>query len=179
MLKPNEWNEKYTGYLLKYALTKIHDRELARDLVQDTFLSGLEMISRFENKSSEMTWLTAILKYKIFMIYRKQAADVVQLSQEFPHPTLNYLPGQHHDLKSLAHFYDHNDPLIAKEFYYRLRHSVNSMPRVWQSVFTMKYCDGESTDLICETLKLSPSNYWIICHRTRLNLKSGFLKYWN
>ena len=179
MLEPKNWTAKYAGYLFKYALSKINDRELARDLVQDTFLAGLEMSDRFQNKSSEATWLIAILKYKIFLVYRKQAANIVDLSPEYPHPTINYLRDQNYGSLSLVHDLSQHDPVVAKEFDHYLYHSVNRLPRVWQSVFTMKYYDGESTDMICNTLKLSPSNYWIICHRTRLSLKSGFLRHWS
>lgn len=89
MLEPEKWAGKYAFYLLKFAQSKVSYPELAKDLVQDTFSGGLEMLERFKNKSSEKTWLTSILKNKIFLVYRKQAAAIVRLNAEFPHLTLD------------------------------------------------------------------------------------------
>ena len=178
MLKPSEWDEKYSGYLFKYALSKVNDYELARDLVQETFLSGLEMVDRFEQKSSELTWLTAILKYKIFLVYRRKAANIIELRDESPHPTLNELQADvpiftWHPNNSFV-----SDPLVVKEFHRHLHQSVYKLPTLWQSVFYMKYCNEDTSDIICSKLNLSPANYWVICHRTRLSLRSLFLKHW-
>ncbi|WP_410479267.1 sigma factor [Pedobacter nototheniae] len=41
-----------------FAFSRLRDEEIARDLVQDTFLAALQQVSRFEGKSSEKIWLT-------------------------------------------------------------------------------------------------------------------------
>ena len=57
-----------------FALLRINNENLAKDLVQDTFLAALAEASDILNgKSSERTWLTAILKNKIFDIYRQKS----------------------------------------------------------------------------------------------------------
>jgi hypothetical protein len=38
--------------------------------------------------------------------------------------------------------------------------------------------DDESTDMICSELKVSASNYWVIIHRTKLNLRACLQKNW-
>ena len=67
---------QYADYLYGYALSRLNSEEQARDLVQETFLSALEGISQFKGNSSERTWLTAILKYKIIDIYRRKSSGL-------------------------------------------------------------------------------------------------------
>src|ERR1700712_5879991 len=73
-LNPHRWVELHADYMYKYAIARINDEELAKDLVQETFLGALERVGKFEGKSSERTWLTAILKNKIVDVYRKRSS---------------------------------------------------------------------------------------------------------
>jgi len=62
---PNAWTERHGGYLLRYALRYVHDRHVAKDLVQETWLAALQARARFAGRSSERTWLTGILRHKV------------------------------------------------------------------------------------------------------------------
>ena len=68
---PNFWVKNYADYLYIYACKRIDDNDLARDLVQETFLAALESWKKFDGRSSEKTWLTFIVENKMFDIYRK------------------------------------------------------------------------------------------------------------
>ena len=73
-LDPHTWVKSHADYLYAYTIKRIADEEQAKDLVQETFLAALEKVDRFEGKSSERTWLTAILKNKIIDVYRKKSS---------------------------------------------------------------------------------------------------------
>src|ERR1700709_468785 len=75
-LNPHRWVELHADYMFNYAITRINDEELAKDLVQETFLAALEKVDKFEGKSTERTWLTAILKNKIIDVYRKKSSGL-------------------------------------------------------------------------------------------------------
>src|SRR5258705_11564943 len=76
ILNPQLWVKNYADYLYNYAYTRLNDDELARDLVQETFLAALEKTEKFEGRSSERTWLIAILKNKVIDIYRKKSSGL-------------------------------------------------------------------------------------------------------
>jgi len=76
-LRPHQWVESHTDYLYAYTIARISDNEQARDLVQETFFAALEKVDKFEGKSSERTWLTAILRNKIVDVYRKRSSGLV------------------------------------------------------------------------------------------------------
>ena len=52
--------EKYQLSLLRLCFAYLHDRTLAEDAVQETFLKAYRSISSFRNESSEKTWLSHI-----------------------------------------------------------------------------------------------------------------------
>lgn len=75
-LNPERWVSAYADYLYQYVLKRIADVELSKDLVQDTFLSAKKSLADFRGKSSEKTWLTAILKSMIIDHYRKHSTEI-------------------------------------------------------------------------------------------------------
>ena len=61
-INPNKWIDLYSDYLFNYTITRVNDREIAQDLVQDTFFAGLKSMKNFKGEASERTWLISILK---------------------------------------------------------------------------------------------------------------------
>src|SRR5580704_16577695 len=74
-LEPDKWIDRYSDALYSFALARINKREVAEDLVQDTFFSALKAKDSFRHNSSEKTWLIAILKRKIIDYYRKKSTQ--------------------------------------------------------------------------------------------------------
>ena len=71
-LEPNKWVGLYAEYLFNYAIIRVDDHDLAKDLVQETFYSGLKGMANFRGQASERTWLISILKRKIIdELYRR------------------------------------------------------------------------------------------------------------
>jgi RNA polymerase sigma-70 factor (ECF subfamily) len=42
----------------------------------------------------------------------------------------------------------------------------------------MKHMDDAATETICKELKVTPSNFWVIIHRAKLNLRACIAKSW-
>src|SRR5689334_11701660 len=53
--------ERYNGALLRLARLYVHDRAVAEEVVQDTWLGVLNGIDRFEPRASLKTWIFRIL----------------------------------------------------------------------------------------------------------------------
>jgi len=70
-IDPNKWIDLYSDYLFNYTISRVNDRDIAQDLVQDTFFAGLKSMKNFKGEASERTWLVSILKRKIIDHYRK------------------------------------------------------------------------------------------------------------
>jgi RNA polymerase sigma-70 factor (ECF subfamily) len=182
-IDPHHWVNRYADYLYSYAAFRIKDADLAKDLVQETFLAALERHKRFEGRSSEKTWLTAILKNKLVDVYRSRSSglgkDVVSASIDAPEDFFNQDDGHWNDQHRPAELgIEAHNVLENKEFEKILEACMNRLPALWLSVFSMKHIDEETTDHICDKLKLSSSNFWVIIHRTKVNLRSCLQKHW-
>ena len=40
-INPDHWVDEYSDYLFNYAIVRVNDREIAKDLISETFLAGL------------------------------------------------------------------------------------------------------------------------------------------
>ena len=182
-LRPHEWVESHADYLYAYTIARISDEEQVKDLLQETFLAALEKADKFEGKSSERTWLTAILKNKIVDVYRKRSsglidADVNKAEQKQADFFDSYDGHWNSEHEPQDFGIEDHDPIINKEFNQILQKCMQKLPALWKSVFTMKHMDDETTDVICAELKLTASNFWVIIHRTKLNLRDCLQKNW-
>jgi RNA polymerase sigma factor (sigma-70 family) len=155
---PSQRINDYYHYLLSYALSRVRDKEVAKDLVQESFLAALENVHTFKNKSSEKTWLVAILKNKIIDNYRKTASESRHLTLFNPPVCCEMFPAQHELL-----------PLLDR--------AVQKLPELWQSVFNMKHVQDQPSAVICKKLNLTASNYWVISHRTKSKLRVSLINY--
>jgi RNA polymerase sigma-70 factor (TIGR02943 family) len=181
---PTTWVERYADYLFSYTMSRIGDEDLARDLVQETFLAALERRDKFEGRSTEKTWLTGILKNKIVDVYRRRASGLTrnndvaagELAQanffdpETGHWNVDYQP--------MEFAIGGNDVIIGKELTLVLQKCMKKLPELWLAVFTMKHVDEEPTAVICSDLRLTPANFWVIIHRAKLNLRACLQKSW-
>jgi RNA polymerase sigma-70 factor (TIGR02943 family) len=182
-LDPKKWVDRYADFLFKYAFRRINDQNLAKDLVQETFLAGLKGLSGFNGRSSERTWLTAILKHKIIDFYRTKSSGLTNIRAVDDEMVIQndfFVEANGHWKKEYApkDIGSEQDLLQDKEFKMVLQECIKKLPALWASVFTMKHLDEEKTDEILTALRLSQANFWVIIHRTKLSLRACLQKNW-
>lgn len=174
------WVESYTNDLYSWARHKISDTEIAADLVQDTFLAAAEKMDSFKGNSSPKTWLFSILNHKIIDYYRKKVNQPVQFdSQSF---SLYFSeqgdwkesqkPKSWHEPDDEQHLLDDN------EFQKVLKECLDALPEKWSLCVKLKYLTEKDGETICQELQISPSNYWQIVHRAKLQLRDCVEKKW-
>lgn len=184
-LNPNKWIELYADYLFNYAIVRVNDSDMAQDLVQDTFLSALKAQTGFRGDSSEKTWLVTIMKRKIIDHYRKNSTRGIQDSLDSMQVAANYdhfFDGDHGDHWNFDNvpqaWSEEQKELENKEFYQILNKCLSLLPEKWAAVFNMKNFDDCSAEDICKELNVTPSNYWVIMHRSKLQLRECMEKNW-
>lgn len=180
-LNPHEWVNNHADYLYAYALGRINDADEARDLIQEVFLAALEKADRFEGRSTERTWLTAILKNKIIDIYRKRSSGLRKPERTEDRDYEDFFHEDGHWREEhwpKAWGVEDQDPLHNKEFNLVLQQCMQKLPALWLAVFTMKHMEDESSENICARLKVTSANFWVIIHRAKLNLRACLQKNW-
>lgn len=178
---PRQWVDKYADFLYSYALARLDNEEQARDLVQETFLAALERLDQFRGNSAERTWLTAILKYKVIDVYRKRNSGL-QAERVDREPEAEFFETENGHWKDAyaprVLGVEDKDPLARKELASILQKCLEKLPALWHAVFSMKHMDEMETEAICQELKVTPSNFWVIIHRAKLNLRACIQKAW-
>lgn len=178
-LSPEKWVDEYGDRLFRYALMRLRDETVAEDMVQETLLSAIQSLASYNGRSTELTWLTGILKHKLIDHFRKNQ-KLIQITDEDT------------DLSALDHFFEKPDApdshwatqmrpgkivqtpeqaVENSEFWDVMNSCLSALPDRIASVFTLREVDGLTSDEVCEVLSISPGNFWVIMHRARMQLR--------
>ena len=178
-LEPDTWVDKYADYLFNYAIARVSDPEIAKDLVQETFFAGLKSAKNYQGTATERTWLIAILKRKVIDYYRKinskkGKAEVRVSYNSDTDADGDWLEEQVADPDSILE----NDSIENEELGLAIQECISKLPQKQSMVFTMKTIRGLSTEDICNELGINPSNLWVMVHRARTALMGCLNENW-
>lgn len=174
LLFPEKWVDNHGDYLYNYAYSRVMSKELAEDLVQETFVAGLKAMSSFQGKSTELTWLISILKRKVIDHYRKSSTKKEISSTEYSAPfQKDGMWEGHWDMLRVPKEWpgELDDPLHQEEFRNILEYCLSILPEKWKAVFVLKFMEDANSDEICKEIGCTPSNFWVMLHRSRLKLR--------
>ncbi|HWB91306.1 MAG TPA: sigma-70 family RNA polymerase sigma factor [Puia sp.] len=188
VVDPGRWVATHADYLYSYAMGRLDDEAICQDLVQETFLAALERLGEFRGQSSERTWLTAILKYKVIDVYRRRNSSWVFSGGERggngaaddAEPDF-FDAGNGHWKEAWAPrpmSIDQQDEITQKELGHILQDCLRRLPALWLTIFSMKHLDDMKAEAICRELKVTASNYWVILHRAKVNLRACIERRW-
>ena len=180
-LDSKRWVEQYANQLFKFAVSRIGNSELAKDLVQDTFLSALKNADGFRGDISEKNWLYTILKNKIIDHYKSKARAITSSLNEQLEKMNDYFDedGNWHSMAKPTHWLVNDlQNIETKEFYGILDSCKKKLNELQHMVFTMKFMDDMNSDNICKELNISSSNYWVLMHRAKLQMRACLEKNW-
>ncbi|MBX2844665.1 MAG: sigma-70 family RNA polymerase sigma factor [Saprospiraceae bacterium] len=182
-LSPENWVANYADNLFKYAVSRVSNEELARDIVQDTFVSALKAASKFQGRSTEKTWLFSILRNKIIDTYRAKAKyrevsiDTSENS-EAEDVFFNTSGSWKRDKYPQDWTVNLDSDIEEKEFFQTLRGCLAKLSEKQRLVFSMKYLEGMDSEDICKEMGITPSNYWVLIHRAKLALRDCLETHW-
>ncbi|MHA4844788.1 sigma-70 family RNA polymerase sigma factor [Flavitalea antarctica] len=175
------WVNEHSDTLYRFALQRLRDDELCKDLVQETFLAAWRNMDGYKGEASVKNWLFVIIKSKITDHYRKAHTrmEVETIRQE--HGDHRFFDEEDHWRKGVypkQWSVDFSNPVEAKEFQQVFRSCGKKLKTLPNTVFAMKYVDGLSSEEICRDLSLTSSNYWVLLHRAKVQLRACLEKNW-
>jgi len=171
------WVNTFTDDLYNWAYHKTSDKEVAQDLVQDTFLVATEKFDTFQGKSSPKTWLFSILNNKIVDYYRQKSKKHILHEGEF----LSYFFNEDGGWKKESapkHWDDDGHLLDNNDFLAVLKRCMDALPDSWNATVKLKYLMQKKGEEICKELNITTSNYWQMIHRAKLQLRACIEKKW-
>lgn len=181
-----DWVQTYADDLYSWAYYKTSHKEAAEDLVQDTFLSAHQAFHKYEGKSSPKTWLFSILNNKIIDYHRRKFKNIVSpesyLGPQKGFSILELL------FEKNGHWKERVQPrswkledenlLDNKEFVDEMQKCMAKLPSIWFSALQLKYLEEKEGKDICQELNITPSNFWQILHRAKLQVRQCLEKNW-
>lgn len=172
------------AYLLRFALAKLRDQDIAEEVVQEALLAALSGSASFAGDASLRTWLTSILKHKIIDYQRRVTTERERFASapsagEEADDWLDALFDETGHWR--AEFAVWTLPDAAHEqraFFAAFERCMDKLPTTTAQVFFQREVMGEDTETICKEFDISSSNCWVILHRARVALRECLEKNW-
>ena len=178
---PKKWLKLYGDLLYQYALPRVNETVIAEDLVQETFLSALRGLKGYKGEASEKNWLFAILKNKIIDYYREKTTEQAVITI----PDLQIMEddwfndeGRWAENRKPKDWHTTDNQVERKEMQRIINWCKDHLKALQQDVFILKYLEDLDSAEICKELNISSSNYWVLIHRARLQMRACVEKHW-
>jgi RNA polymerase sigma-70 factor (ECF subfamily) len=174
---PETWVDEHVDYLFSFALLRLRNRELAEEMVQETFLAALKACNNFARQSSERTWLVGILKHKIVDHFRRA-------SRERPVADFDGNAGDDELFHQSGEWIDHwtpeggpkewtDDPsalVEQKEFWKIFHRCLAQLLFCLVEAFTLREIEDLSSEEVCKILNVISNNLWVMLYWARVLL---------
>lgn len=171
------WVSDYTDGLYNWAYYKTSSKEVAEDLVQETFLAAYKSLDKFEGKSSPKSWLTSILNHKIIDYYRRADKKNISLEGMEEDQAIQVTEGffneqQRWKTQAVPAFWEDEDHLLNNpDFVSVFDACIDDLPGEWNMIVAGRFLENKKSKDICQEFDITSSNYWQIVHRAKLLLK--------
>lgn len=167
------------GALVRMAMGYVADREVAEEVVQDTWMAVIENLSRFEERSSLRTWIFGILIHKAkdrgvrekrhttFSAFESCEDD----NEEAVDPSCFHQRGEwagHWAIPPQP--WDDQTPeklLASQQAINAMNSAIDSLPGTLKQVLILRDIEGVDIKEACALLNITETNLYVRLHRAR------------
>jgi RNA polymerase sigma-70 factor, ECF subfamily len=165
--------------LIRMAMAYVADREVAEEVVQDTWMAVIEGVGRFEGRSSLRTWIFGIMIHKAkdrgvrekrhttFSSFESidddgdEAVDPSRFRQSGEWAGHWAFPPQPWDDRTPEKLLSSQQAVDA------MIQAIDVLPRSLKDVLILRDVEGVDAKEVCEILKISQTNFYVRLHRAR------------
>jgi RNA polymerase sigma-70 factor (ECF subfamily) len=159
----------YQMPMLRLARSMVDDDAVAEEAVQDTWMSVVKGIERFEARSSLKTWLFRILVNRVRSAHSNEQRRAPRRAPSVD-PSFFDSSGQWAQ-PVVAWDEDVDDRLVADSIVPALRTALDRLPSRQREVVLLRDVEGLSGEEASEVLGLRASNQRVLLHRGRAGLR--------
>lgn len=175
----DELVNKHHGALIRMAMGHVTDREVAEEVVQDTWMAVIQSLDRFEGRSSLRTWIFGILIHKAKdRGVREKRHTTFSAFESFDDESEEAVdPSRFHQSGEWAgHWafppqpWDDQTPeklLASQQAVKAMQRAIDALPATLKDVLTLRDVEGIDAGEVCEMLKISETNLYVRLHRAR------------
>ncbi len=162
---------KYSDRIYNLALRILRRKEDAEDVLQETFLTVIEKLDKFDGRSSFFTWIYRIATNAALMRLRKKKVVFQELNDD---------PDFQESIESRVFVDWSQDPSINvfdEEVKQKLNEAINKLSDIYRSVFVLRDIEGLSIKETSEILGITEENVKIRLRRARQFLRNYLSDY--
>lgn len=181
----NELVNRHHGTLIRMAMGYVADREVAEEVVQDTWMAVIEGLNRFEGRSSLRTWVCGILIHKAkdrgvrekrhttFSDFEShdddhdEAIDPSRFQQSGEWAGHWAFPPQPWDDQTPEKL------LASRQAVQAMQHAIDALPTTLKEVLILRDVEGVEAKEVCELLKITETNLYVRLHRARERVRAA------
>jgi RNA polymerase sigma-70 factor (ECF subfamily) len=154
---PTRWLEEHGDVLYRMALVRTGNPDLSEDPVQETLLAAWQKRDQFAGRSTERTWLMAILKRKVIDHFRRSWRQV-SLNEDDAEDSGSgdfvregeFAGRWKPDMAPVDWGIGPERALQERQLGHALTHCLRGLPDSLARVFAVREIDGLSTEEICQ-----------------------------
>jgi RNA polymerase sigma-70 factor (ECF subfamily) len=182
--------DRFQPALIRLAADYVHDRAIAEDVVQETWVAVLRGLDGFQGRASLKTWLFQIVINRARTRAAREDRSVsfstlADLESHTLEPAVEagrFLPPDHpnwpgHWLVAPSEDDLPEQRLLADELLQQVRACVASLPPAQREVVRLRDIDGCTSDEVCQLLGLSEANQRVLLHRGRSRVRAALEQY--
>ena len=177
---------RYHGPMMRLAMTYLRDRGAAEDAVQETWLTCLRTLDRFEGRSTLKTWIFGIL-LNIARSRRRKESRILPFASLFRRDdgdrrvaTVDPHRFGGDGMWSTPPDSWSNVPesrLLDRETIDKVKAAIETLPAKQREVVILRDVAGFDADEVCSLLAISPANQRVRLHRGRATVRRTLEEY--
>ena len=165
--------DAYSSPIYRLGLRMLGTPQDAEDVLQNTFLSALTHLPKFEGRSSLSTWLYRIAANEALMLIRKKKPEINLDDSQTGEKDEGLLPTQFVDWSALP-----EDELLSDEGKKALDSAIETLPESMRIVFLLRDVEGLSIKETADALNLTETNVKTRLLRARMLLREQLSTYY-
>jgi RNA polymerase sigma-70 factor (ECF subfamily) len=163
----------------------VRDREVAEEVVQDTWMAVIEGLHRFEGRSSLRTWIFGIMihKAKDRGVREKRHMNFSAFESVDDESEEPVDPARFHQTGEWAgHWavppqpWDDQTPerlLASQQAVNAMQRAIEVLPPPLKAVLMLRDVEGVEAKEVCEILKITQTNLYVRLHRARERVRQA------
>jgi RNA polymerase sigma-70 factor, ECF subfamily len=176
---------RYHGALMRLAMTYVRDPQIAEDVVQDAWLTAIQGLDRFGERSSLKTWISGIVINVARARRRKESrrltfASLLGDDADRRKPTVDPSRfGRDGVWRELPRPWENvpESSLIEKETLDRIKAAIDELPPKHREVIVLRDLAQLDATEVTDLLGISSENQRVRLHRARAAVRKSLEDY--
>ena len=163
---------RYHPAMVRVALTRVRNRAVAEEVVQDAWIGLLRGIHRFEGRSSLRTWLFRIVVNRAITTGIRERVHMPVRDDELESSDGRFSQDGWWVTPPIHWADEVLDRVVAPALAARVRDVIAALPPGQRDVVTLRDVEGLTSAEVCEILDITEGNQRVLLHRARSRIRA-------